>query len=324
MHRILLFEPTIDASGVDILRRRAQVEILPHSDEETVANRLSKGEISAVIVRTEMLTRKIFEASRGLKVVSTNGIGYDMIDVKAAGEAGVIVVNAPQCNIRATAEHAVLLMLACLRNLAMTDRAVRKGQWEVRNKLRPGEIGKRTLLVVGFGRIGRDVAEICRNGFGMNVLACDSWVSASDMEAVGVRKVNLEEGMRAADVITLHVPAVESTYHLIDSAVLAEAQPSAILVNCSRGSVVDEGALAAALQEGRLAGAGLDVFEKEPPSVDDAIFGAPNTILTPHLGGDTKEAHACLAREVPMELLRILDGNPPRFQVNRPYMCSGE
>ena len=248
------------------------------------------GDYEAFVVRSRTkIDRQVLEKATRLRLVARPGTGLDNVDVDYAKSRGVSVVNSPESLVEGVAEHVVLFMLALSRKLVRGDTGMKAGKWE-KNSLMGRELRGKVLGVVGLGRIGRRIAEIAKT-LGMSVLFYD--VVAIPPEVVsglGAKVVGLDELFSAADYVTLHVPMTLDTAHMVGASRLAQMKPTAFLINTSRGGVIDEDALASALREGRLGGAALDVFEKEPPS--GAILTAPNTILTPHIGGQTEEAQA--------------------------------
>jgi D-3-phosphoglycerate dehydrogenase len=248
------------------------------------------GGYDALIVRSRTkVDREVLDRGSRLKLVARPGTGLDNVDIDYAKSKGVVVLNSPESLVEAVSEHVVLLMLALSRNLVAADLSTKQGRWE-KNSLLGRELRGKVLGIVGLGRIGRRIAEIGRT-LGMSVLAFDVITIPHDViSALGARIVSLGELFRSSDYITLHVPMTPDTLHMVGGSKLSEMKKTAFLVNTSRGGVIDEEALASALREGRIAGAALDVFEKEPPS--GAILSAPNTILTPHIGGQTEEAQS--------------------------------
>lgn len=248
------------------------------------------GDYEAFMVRSRTkIDRPVLEKATRLRLVARPGTGLDNVDVDYAKSRGVTVVNSPESLVEGVAEHVILLMLALSRKLVQADTGTKAGRWE-KNSLMGTELRGKVLGVVGLGRIGRRIAEIAKT-LGMSVLFYD--VIAIPPEVVsglGAKVVSLDEVFSAADYVTLHVPMTPDTAHMVGTPRLERMKPTAFLINTSRGGVIDEDALAAALRAGRLGGAALDVFEKEPPS--GAILSAPNTILTPHIGGQTEEAQA--------------------------------
>ena len=248
------------------------------------------GDYEAFIVRSRTkIDRQVLEKATRLKLVARPGTGLDNVDVDYAKSRGVSVVNSPESLVEGVAEQVVLLMLALSRKLVQADTGMKAGKWE-KNSLMGKELRGKVLGVVGLGRIGRRIAEIART-LGMSVLFYDAvTIPPEVVSELGAKVVALDELFSSADYVTMHVPMTPDTAHMVGVTRLAGMKPTAFLINTSRGGVIDEDALAAALREGRLGGAALDVFEKEPPS--GAILSAPNTILTPHIGGQTEEAQA--------------------------------
>lgn len=316
MKKILLIHPTIQPCGVEILASGAEIVMAPDGKEETLISYLASGDVSAVATRVEKITARVIENAPGLEVVGAHGVGFDQIDVQAATRHGVIVVNAPTSNYMSVAEHAVMLMLALARRVCESDAAVRKGDFQFRERFYPTEINGKILFAVGLGRIGSEVARKCRTGFNMEVLAYDPYISELEMVGMGIKKVELETGLRVADFVSIHVPLSPQTRHLIAEKEISCMRPEAMLVNVSRGGVIRQEALVRALKEGRIRGAGLNVFDPEPPSADDPIVALPNVIVSPHFAGDTYEAKQRVSRSLANEILSVLKGNLPRFLVN--------
>ncbi len=242
----------------------------------------------ALLVRSATrVDAELLAAAKGLRVVARAGVGLDNVDVKAATQAGVMVVNAPQSNIVSAAELAVGLLLAAARNIAPANSALKQGEWK-RSKYSGIELYEKTAGIVGLGRIGALVAQRL-SAFGMTVVAYDPFVAAGRAAQMGVRLVSLDELLRISDVISVHLPKTAETLGIIGAEQLATVKPSLVLVNAARGGIVDEAALHAALKEGRLAAAGLDVYTKEP-CTDSPLFELENVVATPHLGASTDEA----------------------------------
>jgi D-3-phosphoglycerate dehydrogenase len=238
----------------------------------------------------------MLETAPDLKVVGRAGVGVDNIDVDAASDRGVAVMNAPGGNTISAAELTMALMLGVARRVTEADRSIREGRWE-RSTLQGVELRGKTLGVIGAGRIGWEVAQRCR-AFGMDVIVYDPYLAADRIEELHPHLVSLDRLIEGADVISLHVPLNAETRGLIGEEALTRMKNGAFVLNVSRGGVVDEAALARALHEGRIAGAGLDVYEHEPIGPDSPLLDAPNLVLTPHLGASTKEAQIQVALEV--------------------------
>ena len=310
--RVLVAEP-LGQAGLDRLSREHQVDVRLNLARDDFLAALP--DYDALIVRSQVqVDGAAIAAAARLKVVGRAGVGVDNVDLGAATAAGIAVVNAPTANTIAAAEHTLALILALARHVAAADASVRRAEWR-RADFMGAEIMGRTLGIVGLGRVGLAVADRAR-AFEMTLLGSDPLVSADAAAARGVRRVELDELLPAADVVTLHLPLAAATRGLFDAERLARMKPGALLVNVARGGIVDEAALAQALSVGRLGGAAIDVFEHEPVR-DSPLLSAPNTVLTPHLGASTAEAQAKASLEVVEGVLDVLAGRPATYQVNR-------
>ena len=311
MHTIVLIEPTIHTAGVELLQEKAHVVMAPDGNEQTLIRVIQQHQAEGLLPRIEPITRRIIESCPTLKAIAEPGVGLDNIDVPAATEHGVQVLHVPDGNYTTVSEHAMLFILACAQNLIRADANVRRGNWRYRDTNLPSDIDGKTLLVAGFGRIGREVARKAQM-FGMRVLAYDAYVSAEQMQGTGTEKVDvLEDGLRQADFVSIHLPLTSETRGLFSTAQLEAMKESAYLCNLGRGPVVDEAALYRALVGGIIAGAALDVFDPEPPLAENPLFQLDNVILTPHSGGDTRESRQRLAVKAAAALLAALDGDTP-------------
>lgn len=290
---------------------------------------LSKDELAEIIggydglaVRSATkVTEKIIGAATRLKVVGRAGIGVDNIDTRAATARGIIVMNTPYGNSITTAEHAISLMLALARQIPQADRSTKAGKWE-KSKFMGVELFGKTLGVIGCGNIGAIVAD---RGIGlkMRVMAYDPFLSPERAIEIGVEKVELEELFRRADFITLHTPLTERTRNIIDAKALAQMKPSARIINCARGGLIDEAALAEALKAGRIAGAALDVFEVEPAQ-ESPLFELDNVICTPHLGASTSEAQEKVALQIAEQMADYLLKGAISNAINFPSITAEE
>ncbi|BAA30493.1 307aa long hypothetical phosphoglycerate dehydrogenase [Pyrococcus horikoshii OT3] len=264
-------------------------------------------DVEAIIVRSKpKVTRRVIESAPKLKVIARAGVGLDNIDVEAAKEKGIEVVNAPAASSRSVAELAVGLMFSVARKIAFADRKMREGVWAKKEAMGI-ELEGKTIGIIGFGRIGYQVAKIA-NALGMNILLYDPYPNEERAKEVNGKFVDLETLLKESDVVTIHVPLVESTYHLINEERLKLMKKTAILINTSRGPVVDTNALVKALKEGWIAGAGLDVFEEEPLPKDHPLTKFDNVVLTPHIGASTVEAQERAGVEVAEKVVKILKG----------------
>lgn len=248
------------------------------------------GDYDALIIRSRTkVDRAVIDSGKKLKLIARPGTGLDNVDVEYAKSKGITVVNSPESLVEAVAEHVLALMLALSRKVVQADVGTKAGKWE-KNALIGRELKGKVLGIVGLGRIGRRIGEVGKV-MGMQILVYDVIaIPQPVLDGLGARVVSLDELFASSDYITLHVPMTPETARMVGSERLSRMKKGSVLVNTSRGGVVDEDALASALKEGRIGGAALDVFETEPPT--GAILGAPNTILTPHIGGQTEEAQA--------------------------------
>lgn len=321
MDRILVTEK-ISPEGLAALQRDgASVEVKLDLDKAALLETLPA--YDALVVRSATkVTAEVIAAGTNLRVIGRAGSGVDNIDVDAATERGIIVVNAPASNNVAVAELTLGLMLALARQIPSAHASLQAGKWE-RTKHMGWEVRYKTLGLVGLGRIGSEVARRAR-GLEMNVIAFDPVVSFDRAVQLGVEFVTLDELLSRSDVVSIHVPLVDGTRNLFGADTLAKMKPGAYLINASRGGIVDEVALAAALDAGTLAGAALDVFGKEPPTSENPIIGHPKVITTPHLGASTTEAQAQTGTDVAEGVLAALAGGTPRYAVNAPFVAPEE
>ncbi len=314
--RILVAEALAD-EGVALLRAQHQVDVRTGLSREEFLAALP--DYDALMVRSQVkVDAEAIAAGSRLAVIGRAGVGVDNVDLDAATRAGIVVVNAPTGNTVAAAEHTIALMFALARRVPAADASVRRGEWK-RSSFTGVELRGKTLGIVGLGKIGMAIADRAR-GLQMDVIGHDPFVSAEAASHHGVTLCSFDDVLAGSDVITLHVPVTRTTKGLIGDEQLARMKPTAFLLNVSRGSVVDEAALARALAEGRIAGAGLDVYAVEPPS-SSPILEAPNTVLTPHLGASTAEAQVRVAVEAVEQVLDVLDGRPALYAVNAPLVA---
>ena len=313
--KVLVVEPLAD-EGLQMLREEHEVDVCLDLTRDQFLAALPA--YDALVVRSQVkVDDAAFRAGTKLVVVGRAGVGVDNIDLDAATRAGVAVVNAPTANTIAAAEHTLGLIYALARHIAAADASLRAGEWK-RAAFLGQELRGRTLGIVGLGKIGLAVAERAR-AMEMTLLGVDPIVTAEAAAARGIELVALDDLIARSDVITLHVPLTRGTRGLIGEAQLQRMKANAFVVNVARGGLVDEAALAQALNEGRIGGAAIDVFESEPPK-DSPLLGAKNTVLTPHLGASTEEAQAKVAEEVVDQMLDVLAGRPARYVVNAPLV----
>jgi D-3-phosphoglycerate dehydrogenase len=314
LYRILLSE-TIEEAGTRVLEGKAEVTVSPDPSSETVGRLLRDAD--ALIVRTAtQVTRAMIEGARKLKVISRTGGGLNNVDVEAATACNVVVAGVKGPQDRYVAEHAVALMGALAKQLPYLDAQLRRGNFKSRFEYRPMGLAGKRLGLVGLGRIGRIVASIAQ-ALGMEVTAYDPYLAADALSGTGIRAAkDLEEVLRTADFLSLHVPATAETKGFMNRERFRLMKPTAFVINTARGEIVQEAALVEALRQGLIAGAGLDVLEKEPPAADNPLFGMDNVILTPHTAALTKDAVALLAEGAALNALAVLEGKAPSFSGN--------
>jgi len=285
------------------------------------------GDYDALIVRSETkVTASLMKAGKKLRVVARAGVGVDNVDLEAATKQGVIVVNSPQGNINAAAEHTIALLMAVARNVGAACASLKDGKWE-RSNLVGVEVKGKTLSIVGLGKVGLTVARAA-GGLGMNLIAFDPYANPSLAASANVELVDsLDELLEQADFLTLHTPLIASTKGMIGDTELAKMKKTARILNVARGGMIDETALLSALEAGTIAGAGIDVFTAEPPVQDDAaskLIAHPKVVATPHLGASTAEAQENVSIDVCTQVLSILSGQLPRSAVNAPVILPEE
>jgi D-3-phosphoglycerate dehydrogenase len=305
MTKILICEK-IDSICPEMFRQVGfEVEVRPGLEPDEL--RAAVAECEGMVVRSAVrVTAELLAAAGRLKVVGRAGAGVDTIDVAAARARGIAVLNTPGQNANAVAELALGHMLALARRLMPAHAALMAGRWE-KNRFSSGvELGGKTLGLVGFGAVGRRLAALAR-GFDMEVLVYDPLVTPEAIAGSGARPAGWAELLAAADYLSLHLPLNDETRGLISREVIFSGlKPGAVLINCARGGLVDEAALAEALASGRLGGAGLDVFEKEPPDANHPLLSLENVVVTPHLGASTAEAQVNVARSIAAQMIEYL------------------
>jgi D-3-phosphoglycerate dehydrogenase len=269
----------------------------------------------AVIVRVAPLDADVIARADRLKVIAKHGAGLDNVDIEAASEREIVVCNTPGANARSVAEHAVALLFAIRRELRTADRHVRSGAWD-RSAFVGHELTGDTLGLFGFGAIAREVSDLA-HGMGQDVLTYDPYVPDDEVPMRVKRIRELENLFAEADAVSIHAPLTPETHHAVSSAELEALGPESVLINTSRGPVVDEAALLEALETGALGGAGLDTFEEEPPGLDHPLYDRDDVLLTPHVGGVTDEALARMSTRAASNIRVVYEGGLPKSTVNR-------
>lgn len=303
MKKILIADP-LSKEGLEILRSGSGVEVV-------VKDNISAGDLigeikeyAAIVVRSRTkMTREVIEAADNLEVIARGGVGLDNIDLDAAKKAGVKVVNTPEASSASVAEHALGLCFALARNLTRAHTTTAAGKWE-KKALKGVELGGKTLGIIGIGRIGRELAKRAI-GIGMTVIASDPLVKPEDVEPLGIELVGIARVLGESDFVSLHIPLNLETKGLIGTSEFEMMKPTAYLVNCARGGVVDEDALYKALKEKTITGAALDVFENEPPE-GSPLLDLDNIVLTPHIAASTVDGQTRVGLEVARKVLEAL------------------
>lgn len=315
----VLITDKINETAKNIVDEAAQGVLLPTMSEDELCSVIA--EYDALMVRSQTkVTAKVIEAGKNLKIIGRAGVGVDNIDLEAATAHGIIVVNSPDGNTNAAAEHTVALMLAMSRNIAKAAASTKQGLWE-RSKFTGHEVFGKTLGIIGFGKIGHHVAEAAK-ALGMKILVSDPYTTKEVVEKFGAKYVeNLDELWSKCDYITVHVPKTKETFHMINKDTIAKMKKGVRLINCARGGIIDETALAEALESGHVAQAAIDVFETEPDIADSSLVKTSgDVLLTPHLGASTEEAQLKVAEDVAQQIRDVLMGGSARSAVNIPSL----
>lgn len=308
MKPLVFLTHAIHPNAMSRLAEEAKVHVATAVDETSLCEQIAQA--SAVIVRTP-LTPAVIRAGTRLKVVARHGVGLDYIPVATCTELGIPVVFTPNANTESVAEHAVGAMIALAHHFGPADRAVRSHAWVRRDSMVGLDISGRTLGVLGMGRIGTRVTEICRTAFGMRVLGYDPFLTSEAILARGAVPEPLTQVLEQSEFLTLHMPLNESTYHILNADAFRHIRQGVCLINAARGGLVDTSALAEAMRAGRVRGAALDVLEVEPPLNDNPLLSIDNIIFTPHSAALTEEALLRMGMDASEDILRVLRGERP-------------
>lgn len=315
----VLIADKLSTEGVDILKQVAEVDVKTGMPKEDLIACI--GQYDALVVRSATkVTSDVIAAADKLKIIGRAGVGVDNIDVAAATQRGIVVVNSPEGNTIAAAELTMAHLLALSRNIAAADASVKRGEWE-RSNFTGVEVYNKTLGVLGLGKIGREVAKRAQ-GFGMKILAHDPFLSADVAKKMGVELAELDDLLKRSDYITLHLPKTKDTEGLIGADEFRMMKDGVRVINVARGGIIDEKALAEALASGKVAGAAVDVYSQEPATPDNPLLTAPNIVTTPHLGASTEEAQSKVAIDVAEQIVEYLNGRPVSAAVNMPTMSA--
>lgn len=314
--KVLVLDNVNEVAERNLKSAGLEVEVKKSQSEDELCQIIN--DYDAVILRnTTKITPKVIETADKLKVIARAGVGVDNIDVEDATKKGIWVVNSPNGNTEATAEHTIAMMLAVARNIPQGYDNIRAGKFE-RSKFVGVELWGKTLGIAGFGKIGSRVAEIAKV-LGMDIVVYDPYSTAEKVQKAGGKKVeNIEELLPLCDFITVHVPKNKDTVDLINSDNIYKIKKGARLINCARGGIINEKALIKALNDGHIAGAALDVFEAEPDIQNSVLYNCcPNLIIVPHLGASTVEAQIKVADDVSLQVADVLAGKLPKTPVNK-------
>jgi len=312
----VLIADSISGEGIGILRDHAEVDVrLGLKPKELVS---IIGDYEALVVRSQTwVSDKVIAAGNRLQVIARAGVGVDNIDVEEATRRGIMVVNAPTGNTISAAEHAIALMLALARHIPQANAVLKSGVWR-RSDFMGTEVKDKTLGIVGVGNVGSEVVKRAR-GLQMKLIAYDPFISVEYAKKLQVELVSLDQILKEADFITLHLPLTASTEGIIGAKELAKVKPTVRIINCARGGLIDESALVKAVKEKRVAGAAIDVFPTEP-TTESVLFESDNIIVTPHLGASTTEAQATAAKDVAEQIVALFKGQPARYAINAPFI----
>lgn len=315
----ILITDKMALEAIELLKKADHNVTFEELDEKDLIKEIPKYDGLMIRSRTKAYEDVIKAGAKGnLKVIGRAGIGVDNIDIIACANSNIKVVNAPTGATQSVAELTITYMLSLARNISKADSSMKKGEW-IKKKLMGTEIFEKTLGLIGCGNIGKITAKYAI-AFNMSVIGYDPFISKEDMQKDGIKKIEkLEDLMSKSDYISLHLPHIKSTHHIVNQEMLSKMKETAFLINCSRGGTVDEKALFKLLKDGKIAGAGIDVFENEPP-IDNPLLKLDNVILTPHIGANTKEGQIRAGTVCAEQIIKVLNGETPDFWVNKKFM----
>ena len=307
MKNILIIQP-IDKSGIEILENHPDYnfEIIDGTDLEEIKKKII--ECDGISIRTAKLPAEVIKGAKNLKIISRHGVGYDNIDLEAAKEKNITISITATANAVAVAEHVMFMLLNISKRKDMYDKTVKSGRFNDRNKLpKTIELWNKNILIMGFGRIGKSLIKRCI-GFEMNVYVYDPFVSKEEIESLGGKKIeDLKEGVKKMDALTLHIPLNEKTKNIINYDVLKNMKKNCIIINASRGGIINENDLNKSLNENKIFGAGLDVFDTEPPDNDNPLLKNDKTFLSPHTAAFTEECMVRMGKETIQNIIDFFD-----------------
>ena len=307
MKNILIIQP-IDKSGIEILENHSDYnfEIIDGTDLEEIKKKII--ECDGISIRTAKLPAEVIRGAKNLKIISRHGVGYDNIDLEAAKQKNITISITATANAVAVAEHVMFMLLNISKRKDMYDKTVKSGRFNDRNKLpKTIELWNKNILIMGFGRIGKSLIKRCI-GFEMNVYVYDPFVSKEEIESLGGKKIeDLKEGVKKMDALTLHIPLNETTKNIINYDVLKNMKKNCIIINASRGGIINESDLNKSLNENKIFGAGLDVFDTEPPDNDNPLLKNDKTFLSPHTAAFTEECMVRMGKETIQNIIDFFD-----------------
>ncbi|NYT19733.1 MAG: phosphoglycerate dehydrogenase [Methanosarcinales archaeon] len=310
----VLISDSLSEEGVSKLQEHFDVDVSTGLSEDELVEKIV--DFDALVIRSgTQVTKRVIEAADNLKIVGRAGVGVDNIDIDAATEKGIIVVNAPEGNMLSAAEHTIAMMMSMARNIPQANASLKAKKWERKNFMGV-EVNGKTLGVIGLGRIGAEVAKRAQ-GMEMDILAYDPFITEERAKAMGVELTTVDDIAKRADFITVHTPLTKETRNILDAAQFDMMKSNARVINCARGGIINEEALADALKAGKIAGAAIDVFTSEPP-FECPFLDLDNVIVTPHLGASTEEAQVNVAVSVAEEVVSVLNGGSARNTINIP------
>lgn len=316
----VLIPRTVAREGIEYLKEHGcEVEVRSQMTSQEIKEKIKN--YDALFLRTDVIDEAVIKQADRLKIIARYGVGLDNVDIEAATAHGIYVTYTPTANMNAVAEHVVGLLLSISRQIVKVDKAVRKGNFGIRDTSYGTELKGKKLGIIGLGNIGRMVARKCTFGFDMRVVAYDPYATTPQEEYI-TKVDSLEELLQRADYISLHLPYNKSLHHIIDQGKMNMMKPTAFLINAARGGLVDEVALAKALKNKTIAGAAIDVFENEPTPPDHPLWELDNAIVTPHIAALTAESMSNMSLECAKEIVRVKNNEKPLVWFNKEQMAN--
>lgn len=316
MAKVLIVQPIAQAGIQLLLDEGFEVKQLEHFNVDILQQEVV--DVDAILVRNGNIPRAVIEKGKNLKVIARHGVGLENIDVQAATDHGVYVTNAPIANSLSVAEHVIGMILVLAKNLIRVDYALRKGNFEIRHACYGMELEGKTLSILGLGNVGRRIATKAAHGLGMKVLGFDPYIAQKDVDPLIEVTDNWEKLFKEGDFVSLNLPLNEYTRGIVANREFSLMKKSACLINCARGPIVNEEDLIDALRQGRIAGAGIDVYTIDPPPPDHPLFTMENAIVTPHSAAHTHEAMIKMATHAAQGIIEVLQGKTPTWPANKP------